>query len=276
MEKLQAALARAREKRENDGRPVRRSEPLSRASSRTAAKESKVAERWDTIEMMQPSEELLKKSRVFANKATEEAQHFDILRTKLLLEMRRNDWTRIAITSATPGCGKTTTACNIIAGLGRQPELRGMLFDMDLRRPTIAKLLCPELKSSFVDVLSGEIEFADQAKRLHENTCVSMVTTAVPDPSKLVLSSRTAELLDAIQDEYRPHLMLFDTPPVLLSDETRAFLKTVDAVIIVAAAETTSVSQVDEVEREVAQYTNVAGIVLNKCRFMEDNYSYSY
>ena len=276
MEKLQAALARAREKRENDGRPVRRADPLPRTNGRRGPSEKDVADLWDAIPMLEASEENLKKSRVFANKATQEAQHFDILRTKLLLEMRANGWTRIAVTSATPGCGKTTAACNLIAGLGRQPELRGMLFDLDLRRPSVAKLLHSNPKFSLADVLSGEVEFEEQALRLHENTCISMTTEPVPDPSKLVLSSRTADLFDRIHDQYRPHLMLFDTPPVLLSDETRGFLKTVDAVLIMAAAETNTVSQIDEVEREVAQYTNVAGIVLNKCRFMEDNYSYSY
>ena len=276
MEKLQAALARAREKRENDGRPVRRTEPLSRASNRRAAKEQEIADRWDALPMMKTSEVHLKKSRVFAGHATAEAQHFDILRTKLLLEMRRNDWTRIAITSATPGCGKTTTACNLIAGLGRQPELKGMLFDLDLRRPSVSKLLGVEPEFSLVDVLNGTVEFPDQAMRLHENTSISMTTTAVSDPAKLVLRSTTMDMIDQIQDLYRPNLMLFDTPPVLVSDETRGFLKHVDAVVIVAAAETTSVAQVDEVEREIAQYTNVAGIVLNKCRFMEDNYGYAY
>ncbi len=276
MEKLQAALARAREKRENDGRPVRRTEPLSRAGSRRAAKEQEIADRWDALPMMTTSEVHLKKSRVFAGHATAEAQHFDILRTKLLLEMRQNDWTRIAITSATPGCGKTTTACNLIAGLGRQPELKGMLFDLDLRRPSVAKLLGVEPRYSLVDVLNGSVEYADQAMRLHENTSISMTTTAVSDPAKLVLRSTTMDMIDRIQDQYRPNMMLFDTPPVLVSDETRGFLKHVDAVVIVAAAETTSVAQVDEVEREIAQYTNVAGIVLNKCRFMEDNYGYAY
>ena len=57
------------------------------------------------------------------------------------------------------------------------------------------------------------------------------------------------------------------------SDETRGMLKNVDAVLIVAAAESTTVAHVDEVEREVAQYTNVAGIILNKCRFVDEEYS---
>jgi Mrp family chromosome partitioning ATPase len=276
MEKLQAALARAREKRENDGRPVRRNDPASRAGGRKAARENSVNERWKALARMQPSAKTMAKARIYADKATTDAQHFDILRTKLLLEMRRNDWVRVAITSATPGCGKTTIACNLIASLGRQPEFRGMLFDLDFRRPSIAKLFGVHPENSLEDVLNGEVSFADHAQCLHDNTCVSMTTNQVSDPAQLILSSSTTEFFDVVQDDYRPHLMLFDTPPVLVSDETRGFLRHVDAALIVAAAESTSVAQVDEVEREVAQYTNVAGVVLNKCRYMEENYGYSY
>lgn len=277
MEKLQAALARAREKRENDGRPVRRSEPAMRTGSRRgASKESEVAARWEALAPMKPTAKRLEKAQIHANKASNEAQHFDILRTKLLLEMRRNDWTRIAITSATPGCGKTTTACNLIAGLGRQPEIRGMLFDLDFRRPSVGNAFGIDAEYSLARVLAEEVPFSEHALRWYENTCVSLTNKAVDDPARLILRSATMEILDTIQDDYRPNLMLFDTPPVLYSDETRGFLRNVDAVLIIAAAETTSVAQIDEVEREVAQYTNVAGVVLNKCRFVEEEYGYNY
>ena len=201
--------------------------------------------------------------RVYSSEASPEAQHFDILRTKLFLEMRRNDWTRIAITSATAGCGKTTTACNLIAGLGRQPESRGILFDLDFRRPSISKVFGASPTASLEDVLMGKVDFAEQAMRLDENTAISMTTRVAMDPARVILRSQTADVLDQIQRDYRPELMLFDLPPVLVSDETRGFLKQVDAVLIVAGAEHSTIQQMDEVEREVAQYSNVAGIVLN-------------
>ncbi len=276
MEKLQAALARAREKRENDGRPVRRTEPVSRMGSRRAARENEIAERWQSLAVLEPEAARLSKSRIYSGKVSSEGQHFDILRTKLLLEMRKNDWTRIAITSPTPACGKTTLACNLIAGLGRQPEIRGMLFDLDLRRPSISKLFGITPPHSFDEVLDESAEFADSAMRLHDNICVAMTSRVISDPSRLILKSRTMEIIDNIQSDYQPDFMLFDTPPVMMSDETRGFLKHVDAVLIIAAADSTSVAQIDQVEREVAQYTNVAGIVLNKCRFMEESYGYSY
>lgn len=274
MEKLQAALAKARAQRE--GGPRSRPELSARMKSRKRAESEAIAELWEAIEPFEPSERRLKQSRIFADEANTEATHFDILRTKLLLEMRRNDWTRIAITSPASGSGKTTTACNLIAGFGRQPEVRGILFDCDLRRPSVAKFFGAAPPASLVDVLEEKTEFAEQALRLHDNTLISMTTRPVRDPSTVLLRQRTGEILDEIQHEYRPDVMLFDLPPILIADETRAFLKLVDAVLIVAAAGASTVSQIDECEREVAQYSNVAGIVLNKCRFMEEGYGYSY
>ncbi len=277
MEKLQAALARAREKRDNDGHPIRKA--TSRVPSRNIRNSVQAdinTDLWDNIPMFEPQEKKMHQSRIYAGEVSPEAKHFDILRTKLLLEMRRNDWTRIAITSATPGCGKTTTACNLITGFGRQPEEYGMLFDMDFRRPAVSKAFGAAPAASLEDVFLGEVGFANQALRMHPNTSVSMTTRAVADPARVILHSQTAETLDQVQNDYRPDLMLFDMPPVLVSDETRGFLKLVDAVLIVAGAESSTVSQVDEVEREVAQYSDVAGIILNKCRFMEDDYGYAY
>ena len=276
MEKLQAALARAREKRDNDGRPLRGKDASIPRTRRSVLQEKSVSDRWDELETFTPSSQKMHDSRVFAGEATLEAQHFDILRTKLLLEMRRNDWVRIAVTSATVGCGKTTISCNLITGLGRQPEIRGMLFDLDFRRPAVFKYFGATPVGSLEDVLTGEMEFASQAMRFHPNTAVSMTTRPVHDPAKVILQTHTAEVLDQVQTEYKPDLMLFDTPPVLISDETRGFLKQVDAVLIVAGAEVSTVSQIDEVEREVAQYSNIAGVVLNKCRFMEEGYGYAY
>lgn len=278
MEKLQAALARAREKRESDGvlRRTERVNGIGHKPRRAQQREEAIAANWGALPTFEPNERRMHDNRIFSSEASQEAQHFDILRTKLFLEMRRNNWTRIAITSATSGCGKTTTACNLITGLGRQPESRGILFDLDFRRPAVSKMFGASPTASLEDVLLGEVPFSEQAMRLDSNTAISMTTRSVSDPARVILRSQSADVLDQIQRDYAPELMLFDLPPVLISDETRGFLKQVDAVLIVAGAEHSTVQQIDEVEREVAQYSNVAGIVLNKCHFMEEGYGYGY
>jgi Mrp family chromosome partitioning ATPase len=276
MEKLQAALSRAREKRENETGQAYRPGQSARARSRKIIQSEALQSRWAEIPMFEPSAARMHDARIYASEVSPEAQHYDILRTKLFLEMRRNGWTRIAITSATSGCGKTTTACNLIAGLGRQPESKGILFDLDFRRPAVAKRFGVKPPHSLEQVLLGEVEFSEQAMRLNENTAISMTTGAVNDPARVILRSQTTDVLDQIQSYYKPELMLFDLPPVLVSDETRGFLKLVDAVLILASAETSTVAQIDEVESEIAQYSNVAGIVLNQCRYMDEGYGYAY
>ncbi len=57
--------------------------------------------------------------------------------------------------------------------------------------------------------------------------------------------------------------MIFDLPSVLVNDDTRAFLKNADCALIVIRANSTRYGQFDACEREIAEQTNVLGVVLN-------------
>jgi hypothetical protein len=45
-------------------------------------------------------------------------------------------------------------------------------------------------------------------------------------------------------------------------------------VLLVAAAERTRPDEIDSCEADLAKLTNVLGVVLNKCRYMGDDYGY--
>ena len=279
MEKLQAALARAREKRETDGGTPRGPAHQGRTTRDQARKkvaDEGIAAAWASLANADPDSRRLNQSRIFAGTAVSEAQAFDILRAKLLLEMRQQGWTRIAITSATPGCGKTTVACNLIAGMSRQPDVRGILFDFDLRRPSVGRFFGVTPPESIASVLDGSVDFARQAMQIADNAALSVATGPVSDPARLMTRNSVTETLDEIQSRFRPDIMIFDTPPVLVSDEARALLKLVDATLIIAQAEQSTVAQIDEAEREVAQYSSVAGVVLNKLVHTSGDSGYDY
>ena len=70
--------------------------------------------------------------------------------------------------------------------------------------------------------------------------------------------------------------MIFDMPPMQAGDDVMAFASRVDCVLLVAAAEETTIKQVDLCERNLATQTNVLGVILNKCRYMGDEDSYGY
>lgn len=259
MEKLQAALAKAREKRQSgDPEATAPPRPKPRPGSRAA-----VDEYWQALSSFEVSEKRLEQSRVVTRDAGPAAAPFDILRTKVLLQMRQNGWTRLAITSPMPRSGKTTTACNLALGLGRQRDLRSMLLDLDLRDPSVDEFFETTPPHSIGEMLAGRVDFADQALCFGDNVAISMAKRAETDPTRLLLSEGTTEVLDEIESTYKPDVMIFDLPSVLVNDDTRAFLKNVDCALIVIRANSTRYSQFDTCEREIAEHTNVLGVVLN-------------
>lgn len=263
MEKLQAALATARKVRA--GEPVPPPEQ-SRAAGKRKRERSASGDIWKQLDSFVPPAGALRENRVVSNTASSAATPFDILRTKIVLQMRQNNWTRLGITSPMPNSGKSTIACNLALGLGRQNEFRSMLFDLDLRDPSIGEFFSQAPEVGINSVLEGRAQFEDQAQRIGENLIVSMADRPESDPARIMLSERTVDTLDDIQRSYQPDIMIFDLPSVLVNDDTRAFLKNVDCALIVSRANRTRYSQFDICEREIAEHTNVLGVVLNAYR----------
>jgi Mrp family chromosome partitioning ATPase len=184
--------------------------------------------------------------------------------------MQKNNWSRLGITSPTPACGKTTLACNLALGLSRQTDIRAIMIELDLRRPSMARLFGKSPNHDVTAMLSGQVPFADQAVRIGENVAISMAQRPLSDPTSVLLSQRTHAAIAEIEERYAPDLIIVDLPPILVGDDTRAFLREIDCAILVAKAEATSMAQIDSCEREVAEYSNVLGVVLNQCRHIDD------
>ena len=258
MEKLQAALANARKARGSNT-----SSPLQSRPKRRVSHSVMLDQKWEELRPFTPSASVMTKHRIVTNEATEAATPFDILRTKILLQMKENGWTRLAVTSPMPSAGKTTTSCNLALGLGRQKELRSMLFDLDLRDPSVHSFFEQQPNKSIGSLLQGNAMFQEQALRVGSNVAISMASYAERDPTRLLLSEDSRDKLDEIQEEFEPDLMIFDLPSVLVGDDTRAFLKNVDCALIVVRAGMTRYGQFDVCEQEVAEQTNVLGVVVN-------------
>jgi Mrp family chromosome partitioning ATPase len=270
MEKLQAALEKARKTR---SQKPRASKPALRKSSGAASGVSQMDELWSSLTPFDVQDKHLAERRVVTREAGPAATPFDILRTKVLLQMRQNGWKRLAITSPMPASGKTTTACNLALGLGRQKDLRAILLDLDLRDPSVNEFFHTTPDHSIGQVLTGEVDFADQALRLGDNVACSMARYAESDPTRLLLAEETAEVIDKIETVYQPDVMIFDLPSVLVNDDTRAFLKNADCALIVIRANNTRYNQFDTCEREIAEQTNVLGVVLNAYLHVDPNSS---
>jgi len=263
MEKLQAALDKARRSRSERIASPETAPVVPQAQDTPSAS---LLARWQALTTLEIPDKHLIQRRVVTRSARKAATPFDILRTKALLQMRQNGWTRLAITSPMPRSGKTTMACNLALGLGRQSDLRSMLFDLDLRDPSVHKFFKTRPPYGISEMLTGAVPFEEQALRYGDNVAVSMAQRAESDPTRILLAEETAEQLAAIQAVYEPDVMIFDLPSVLVNDDSRAFLENADCALIVVRADATYYSEFETCQREVAEHTNVLGVVLNAYR----------
>lgn len=272
MERLQAALEKARASRP-DARPA--AEPGAAKPPRRQ-RASNVEEAWASVEFHTIKKDKMRGQRIVAMSGGREATAVDVLRTKMLQQMRQNHWRRVAITSPGSACGKTTVAINLATSMARQGELRTVLIDMDMRRPTMAKLLSIKDRPSFWDVVEGRVDFAQQAVRLNDNVIASVNTAHAPEPSELMASSAMKRTIERIEATFDPDVLLFDMPPMLVTDDNLAFFDKVDCALLVAAAESTTIQQVDVCERDLATQTSLLGVILNKCRYIDaSGYDYA-
>lgn len=271
MEKLQAALAKARSAREKNVGPAlaapvpeRRRQVASQAPDTPPPPAPPPA--WESLARVDLSPAMLRRHRIVSREATQDATPFDLLRTKIVLQMQQNGWSRLAITSPDSDVGKTTLSCNLALGLGRQSSMRSMLFDFDLGSPDIHTYFDIDMRYGLPEVIAGNIAFSKQTIRVTENVAVSVSPQPEADPTRYLMMDRTIQLLDEVQRDYSPDIMIFDLPAALHSDKALAFLKNVDCALIVARAEKTSFRSLDRCETEVAANTNVLGVALNGCR----------
>jgi Mrp family chromosome partitioning ATPase len=280
MEKIQDAIAKAREARlaagadaETPSRPVT---PAVGMPVAPAAQPQTGEDRWLALPEFVPNLRRLKRNRIMTLVGGREAMDFDVIRTRLLQQMRANNWTRVAVTSPTQGCGKSTMVANLAFSLARQREQRTIVAEMDMRRPSLARSLGISERLNLSHVLDARDRFENNAVRVKDNLIFSTNSEPVRASSELLQSDTAITAVGEIQAAYLPTVMLFDTPPMLSGDDTMAFLNQVDCVLLIAAAEATTIKQIDSCERDIASQTNVLGVVLNKCRYPDRDTTYGY
>jgi Mrp family chromosome partitioning ATPase len=290
MERIQTAISKAREARktqgdlaadlvrdEDAGAPPLAVAPAATLAASLAPSEADAADAaWAGLMEFRPNVKHLERSRVVSLTGGAASAPFDSLRTRLLHLMRDKGWKRIAVTSPGPGCGKSTVALNLALSLARLADLRTVLIDADMRRPAMARLLGASAQHQIADVLAGKAKAQANLLRIGANLAVGTNRMPVAQTAELLQSPVISEALDRIEAEFQPDLMVFDLPPLQVSDDTIAAMGLVDCVLIVAAAGTTTVPEIDRCERDLAARTNVAGVILNKARYLEKTEGYGY
>lgn len=177
---------------------------------------------------------------------------------------------RIGLTSATPGCGTSQLAANLALAFAGQSHLRTMLFDFDLRAPALIHMFDLErIGPKFSALAANRRRFDSTALRLTEGLALSLNATPEADPASRLTAPATQSLLDDIQSDFAPHVMLFDLPALFPLPDALMALNLMDGAFIVAQAGHTTASQVDAAERAIREHCTCFGALLTDCVFAD-------
>lgn len=160
------------------------------------------------------------------------AESFRSLRTSVRFTGIDRDLNLIQVTSAMPAEGKTT----VTAGLGivmAQLSERVLLVDCDLRRPRLHSVLGLDNEVGLSNLLAGEGTLADALQRVPGIPSLYLLASGPlpPNPSELLASNRTRELMSVISDAC--DVALLDSPPVLSVTDSMIVSRAASATIMV-------------------------------------------
>ena len=270
MERIQAALARARAERESIGgvpglAPPRDAAAVRRHLRATVSPATEVKINYTKTATVPVDAARLRANRIILTQEQDTiADAYKVLRTHVLQRMRTNGWKTLAVTSPMEGNGKTLTAINLAISLAQEVNQTVVLVDLDLRRPALAKYLLEKPARGISDYLTEGTDLADIL--IHpgiERLTLLPGNHSFTQSSEMLSSPRMIQLVEELKTRYTDRLTLFDMPPLLASDDVLAFLPHLDAVMLVVEDGKTTKDQLAQ-SYQLLGDKHIIGTVLNK------------
>lgn len=194
---------------------------------------------------------------------------YKILRTRVLQKLSANNWRSMVVTGTDVQQGKTLTSINLAFALAQDPSTNVCLVDLDLRRPHVANSMGMQFNFGLGDYLSGSAEI----EQIMYEVGVPRLTIipnaqSLQHSSELLSSTRMAQLVERLYAGDSHRVVIFDMPPLMMSDDVMVFSRQADGILLVVSEGATERGTVEKA-KEVLAEMNVLGVVLNQS--MESN-----
>lgn len=190
------------------------------------------------------------------------AEAFRSLRSSLIFMPNQTELKTVIVTSAIPNEGKSTIASNLAVTMAAAGA-RVLLVDADLRRGDIAQLFGMEVRIGLTDILRGTVDWKEAVKTTQYPTLSIIARGPVTNQSgELLLRPLLVSLLDEFKDTY--DLTIFNTAPILATDDTSTLAPNFDGALMVMRAQFTPARLTKNAINALYQrQVNVLGLILN-------------
>lgn len=207
------------------------------------------------------------------------AEAFRSLRTTLMLSSAGSPPRVLAVTSALPGDGKTTTCINMAAVLAQKGK-KVLLVDADLRRGMIAsrmKLTNGNGNHGLAECLAGVSSPEDVIMPVAESPTLQVLGSGMraPNPGELLDSDRMRELIQVWRSQY--DAVVIDCPPLIGLSDPLSIAMNSDKTLLVARCAKTGRQSLKRVRDMLAKvHIPVLGVILNDFDLKSADYSQYY
>ncbi len=171
----------------------------------------------------------------------------------------------IMLASALPGDGKTFTSINLALSLALEKDMRTLLVDADVAKPHISRILGVRDEPGLLDVLRDERTDVESLILPTDIPGLSVLPAGRPSDTatELLASARMEALVAQIGARDSNRIVLFDSPPLLLTTESRALAGVVGQIVLVVRAGVTPQQAVFD-SLELLGDGKSIGLVLNQ------------
>lgn len=204
------------------------------------------------------------------------AESFRSLRSSLIFMPNQSELKTLLVTSSIPSEGKSTISTNLAITMALAGT-RVLLVDADLRRGDLATLFNLDGRFGLSSILRDEMPWKNVAKPTQYRSLTVIPRGPVTNQSSELLLAPTLEKNMA---EWKKEfdLIIFNTSPILATDDTPSIAPNFDGVLMVIRAQFTGARLVRNALNALYQrQVNVLGLVLNCINTeMPDYYYYRY
>jgi protein-tyrosine kinase len=184
----------------------------------------------------------------------------------------------IMVTSSLPGEGKTFCSINLAMSIAMELDHTVLLVDVDVVRPSVLRTFGVEAKPGLMDMLlDEEIDMGDVLLRTNVDTLSVLPSGKGHNhASELLASQAMNTMLEEIANRYPDRIVIFDSPPLLVTSEAHILASKMGQIVMVVEAESTTQQAVKSSLEQLQGCSNV-NLIYNKSKaFGAKDYGYYY
>ena len=210
-------------------------------------------------------------------------EEFRIVKRPLLENVRGQGAMRpdranlIMVTSALAGEGKTQTAINLATSIAMELDHTVLLVEADVLRPSALERLGVQASKGLLDLLEfPQTQLSDVLLRTNiPKLTLLPAGTASSRSTELLASGAMNSLLNELASKYSDRIIIFDTPPLQSTTESRVLATHMGQVVMVIEANKTPINIIKQAFATVENHPVVMSM-LNKYRGPKGSTAYGY